>query len=53
MLNLNKHTKTKPKPTLIFKNCSCVRVSFGTTFTHNTPQNSSDNLLSYTPYSHH
>jgi len=22
MVNLNKHTKTKPKPTLIFKNCS-------------------------------
>jgi len=29
MLNQNKHTKTKPKPTLIFKNCSyvCVCVS--------------------------
>jgi len=26
MLNLNKHTKTKPKPTLIFKNCSYMCV---------------------------
>ena len=24
MLNLNKCTKTKPQPTLIYKNCSCV-----------------------------
>jgi len=27
MLNLNKHAKTKPKPTFIFQNCSRVCVS--------------------------
>ena len=45
MLNLSKHTKTKPtpKPTLIFKNCSCVCVSW----------NSSDNFPSYPPDKHH
>jgi len=36
MLNLNKHTKTKPKPKLIFKNCSygcayhCVQLLYTT-----------------------
>jgi len=40
-------TKPKPKPTLIFKNCSCVCVSLCTTVVHNTAQNTSDNLLSY------
>jgi len=28
MLNLNKCTKTKPKPTLIFKNRSCMSVYY-------------------------
>jgi len=44
MLNLNKRTKTKPKPTLGFKNCSyvCVGLSLCTTVVHNTAQNSSD-----------
>jgi len=55
MLNLNKYTKTKakPKPTLIFKNCSYVRVALYTTVVHNTIQNSSDNFPSYPPGNHH
>ena len=38
MLNLNKRTKTKPKlkPTLIFKNCSCVCVQLPYTTHHRT-----------------
>jgi len=44
MLNLNKRAKTKPKPTLIFKNCSYVCISLCTTVVHNTAQNSSDNF---------
>jgi len=53
MLNLNKHTKTKPqpKPTVIFKNCS--RVLLCTTVVHNTAQNSSDNFPSYPQGNHH
>ena len=52
MLNLNKCTKTKskPKPTLIFK---CVCVSLCTTVAHNAAQNSSDNVPSYRPDNHH
>ena len=51
MINLNKHTKTKP--TLIFKNCSlCVCVSLCTTVIHNTSQNSG-NFPSYHPDNHH
>jgi len=48
ILNLNKCTKTKPKPkpTLSCKNCSYVCVSLCTTVVHNTAQNSSDNLPS-------
>ena len=38
MPNLNKCTKTKPKPTLIFKNCSCVCVSLCTAVVHSTEQ---------------
>jgi len=57
MLNLKKYTKTKPKPkpTVIFKNCSyvCVCVSLCTTVVHNTALNSSDNLPSYPPDNHH
>jgi len=53
MLNLNKCTKTKPKPTFIFKNCSYVCISLCTTVVHNTAQNSSDNLPSYPPDNHH
>jgi len=53
MLNLNKHTETKPKPTVIFKNCSYVCVSLCTTVIHNTAQNSSDNFPSYPPDNHH
>jgi len=47
MVNLNKCTKTKPKPTLslVFKNCSYVCVSLCTTVVHNTAQNSSDSLI--------
>jgi len=47
MPNINKCTKTKPKPkaTLIFKNCSYVcALSLCTTVVHNTAQNSSDNF---------
>jgi len=42
MININKRTKTKskPKPTLNFKNCS--QVSLYTTVVHNTAQNSSE-----------
>jgi len=36
----------KPKPTVNFYNRSHVCVSLCTTVTHNTAQNSSDNLLS-------
>jgi len=38
MLNLNKHTKLKPKPTLQFKNCSyvcayhCAQLSYTTQY---------------------
>ena len=51
MLNLKKCTKTKPKPkpTLVFKNCSRVC----TTVIHITAQNRSDNSLSYPPNNHH
>jgi len=46
MIDLNKRTKAKPKPkpTLIFKNCSCVWISLCKTVVHNTEQNSSDNF---------
>ena len=46
MLNLNKCTKPKPKPTLIFKNCSCtfMCISLHTTVIYNTAQNSADNF---------
>jgi len=44
MLNLNTHPKTKPEPTLIFKNCSYVCVSLCTTVVHCTEQNSYDNF---------
>jgi len=46
MPNLNNCTKTKPKrkPSLIFKNCSCVCVSLCTTVIHNIAQSSSDNF---------
>jgi len=44
--------KTKPKPTLIFKNCSYVCILLCTTVIHNTAQNSSDNFSSYPPDSH-
>jgi len=49
--NVNKWTKTKskPKPTLIFKNFSCVCISLCTTVVHNTAQNTSDNFPSYPP----
>jgi len=57
MLNLNKCTKTKPKPkpTHIFKNCSyvCVSASLCATVLHNTTQNSSDSFPSYPPDNHH
>jgi len=54
MLNLKKHTGTnpKPKPTLVFKNCSCVCVYHCiacTIVVHNKAQNSSDNFPSYPP----
>jgi len=54
MLNLNKGTKTKPKlkPTLIFKNCSCVCIIVHNYCTQRT-QNSSDNFLSYAPDDHY
>jgi len=45
--------KTKPKPTLIFKNCSRVCISLCTTVVHNTAQKSSDNFPSYPPDNHH
>jgi len=48
MLNPNKCTKTKPKPTLILRTAR-VCVSLCTTVVHNTAKNSSDNFLSYTP----
>jgi len=40
MLNLNKctNTKSKPKPTVIFKNCSCVCISLHTTVVHNSTE---------------
>ena len=44
MLNLNERTQTKPKPTLIFKNCTSAYVSLCTTVVYNTAQNSSDNF---------
>ena len=53
MLNLNKYTKTKPKATLVFMNCSylcvcvCVFVSFCIAIVRNTAQNNSGNFLSY------
>jgi len=47
MLNLKKCTKTKSKPTIIFKNCSHACVSLHTTVIHNMAQNSSDNFPSY------
>ena len=48
ILNLNKCTKTEPKPklALIFKNCSRVCISLCTTAVHDTAQNSSDNYPS-------
>ena len=54
MLNLNKHTKTKPKrePTLTFKNCSRVCISLCTTVVHNMAQNNCDNFPSYPPDNH-
>jgi len=39
-------TKTKPKPTLIFKKCSYVCVYHCALVVHNTAQNSSDNFPS-------
>ena len=51
MPSLNKHTKTKPKPTLNFKNCSYVSVCI--IVVHNTAQNSSDNFPSDPPDNHH
>ena len=48
MLNLKQmHKKTKSKPTLLFKNWSCVRVSLCTTVVHNIEQNGYDDLPSY------
>jgi len=56
VLNLNKDRQTKPKlkPTIVFKNCSCVWVSLCTTVihAHNTAQNSSDNFPSHPPNNH-
>jgi len=45
MLNLNKCTKTKPKPTFIFKTCSCVCAYHCAQLSY-TAQNSSDNFPS-------
>jgi len=50
MLNLNKHTTTKPKPTHIFNNCSRMCVSLCTDAVDNTAQNS---FPSYPPDNHH
>jgi len=52
MLNLNKHKKTKPRATLIFKNCTCVCIIVQNCRT-NTAQNSSNNFPSYPPVTHH
>ena len=49
MLNLNKCTKTKPKPTVDCKNCSYVCAY---RCVHNTAQNSSDNCPSCPPDNH-
>jgi len=39
MLQLNKRTKTKPKPALIFKNCSlCVRIYCTTVHTQDSTE---------------
>jgi len=38
------NAQNKPKPALIFKNCSCVCVSLCTIVVHKTAQNSSDNF---------
>jgi len=49
-------TKPKPKPTLIFKNCSyvCVCVCvYHCSQLSNIAQNSSDNFPSYPPDNHH
>ena len=51
MLNLNKGTKTKPKPIPIFKNC--FYVCNACTIVHNTAQNSNDNFPYYPPDNHH
>jgi len=48
MLNVNKCTKTKPKATLIFENCSFV-CAYHCAQLSNTTQNSSDNFPSYPP----
>jgi len=45
--------RCKPKPIVNCKNCSCVCISLCTTVVHATPQNSSDNLPSHPPDSHH
>ena len=50
MFNLNKSTKTKPKPRLIIMNCSyaCVHhCAVCTATVHNTTQHSSTNFSSY------
>ena len=41
------------KPTLIFKNCACVRVIVHNCAQHSTARNSSDNFLSYSRDNRH
>ena len=51
MLSLNKHIKTKPKPTLNFKNCLYVYVCI--IVNNSTAQHSSDSFPSDPPDNHH
>jgi len=51
MLSRNKHTKTKPKPTVGLFICVCILLC--ATVVHKTAQNSSDNLPSSPPDSRH
>jgi len=55
MLNLNKciKTKTKPKPTHIFKNCSYMGAYHCAQLSYTTSWNSSDNFPFNRPENHH
>jgi len=53
MLDLNKRTKTKPKPTLIFKNTAYMCAYHCAQLSYTTVQNGYDYLPSYPTHSLH